>query len=197
MLAPVLSGERQIYIRAQEAKEILPAIRFAQSFGLKLVIVEGRDAWMITDALKKAEVPVILRSTQSLPARVDADIDQPFKTPTQLQEAGVLFGFGHEGFWQQRNLAFQAGQSVGYGLAYEEAVAGLTGNLAKILGIDDRAGTLEVGKDANLFISRGDALDVRTSEVLHAFIQGRKIDLDNQQKVLYRKFRDKYEGGGR
>jgi imidazolonepropionase-like amidohydrolase len=196
-MAPVLSGERKVYIRAQEAKEILHAIRFAQNFELNLVIVEGRDAWMVADALKEAEVPVILSSTQSLPARVDADIDQPFKTPTQLQEAGVLYGFGHEGFWQQRNLAFQAGQSVGYGLEYEQAVAGLTGNLAKILGIDDRAGTLEVGKDANLFISRGDALDVRTSEVLHAFIQGRKINLDNQQKVLYRKFRDKYEQGGR
>lgn len=192
-MALVLSGERQVFVRAQEAREILHAIRFAQSLGLKLVIVEGRDAWMVADALKEAEVPVILRSTQSLPARVDADVDQPFKAPAQLQAAGVLFGFGHEGFWQQRNLAFQAGQSVGYGLEYEQAVAGLTGNLAKILGIDDRAGTLEAGKDANLFISRGDALDVRTSEVLHAFVQGREVDLDNQQKVLYRKFRDKYE----
>ena len=196
-MASVLSGARKVYIRAQEAKEILHAIRFAQNFELSLVIVDGRDSWMVAQALKEAEVPVILRSTQSLPSRVDADIDQPFKTATQLQEAGVLFGFGHEGFWQQRNLAFQAGQSVGYGLAYEDAVAGLTGNLARILGIDDRTGTLETGKDANLFISRGDVLDVRTSEVLHAFIQGREVNLDNQQKVLYRKFREKYEGNNR
>ncbi len=192
-MGPVLSGERQVYVRAEEAKEILHALQLADQFGLKIVIVDGRDAWMVTDALREAEVPVILRSTQSLPARVDGDIDQPFKTPAQLQEAGVLFGFGHEGYWQQRNLAFQAGQAVGFGLGYEQAVAGLTGNLAKILGIDERVGTLQVGKDATLFLSRGDALEVRNGNVLRAFIQGREVDLDNQQKMLYRKFRDKYE----
>ncbi|HKK79351.1 MAG TPA: amidohydrolase family protein [Phaeodactylibacter sp.] len=189
----VLAGERQVYVRAQEAKEILHALKWAKEFGLNLVIVDGRDAWMVAEELKAAEVPVILRSTQSLPSRVDGDIDQPFKTPAQLQEAGVLFGFGHEGFWQQRNLAFQAGQAVGYGLEYEEAVAGLTGNLAKILEIDEQVGTLEVGKEATLFISQGDALEVRNGNVEKAFVQGRAIDLDNVQKELYRKFKQKYE----
>lgn len=192
-MAPVFAGDRQVYVRAQEAKEILHALKWAKEFGLKLVIVDGRDSWMVAEELKAAEVPVILRSTQSLPSRVDGDIDQPFKTPAQLQQAGVLFGFGHEGFWQQRNLAFQAGQAVGYGLEYEQAVAGLTGNLAKILEIDEQVGTLEVGKEATLFISQGDALEVRNGNVEQAFVQGRAIDLDNMQKELYRKFKQKYE----
>ena len=192
-MAPVFAGERQVYVRAQEAKEILHTLKWAKEFDLNLVIVDGRDSWMVAEELKAAEVPVILRSTQSLPSRVDADVDQPFKTPAQLQEAGVLFGFGHEGFWQQRNLAFQAGQAVGYGLEYEEAVAGLTGNLAKILEVDERVGTLEVGKEATLFISKGDALEVRNGNVEQAFVQGRAIDLDNVQKALYRKFKKKYE----
>ena len=192
-MAPVFAGERQVYVRAQEAKEILHTLKWAKEFDLNLVIVDGRDSWMVAEELKAAEVPVILRSTQSLPSRVDADVDQPFKTPAQLQEAGVLFGFGHGGFWQQRNLAFQAGQAVGYGLEYEEAVAGLTGNLAKILEVDERVGTLEVGKEATLFISQGDALEVRNGNVEQAFVQGRAIDLDNVQKALYRKFKQKYE----
>jgi len=109
-----------------------------------------------------------------------------------LHQAGVLFCISNDGFWQQRNLAFQAGHAVGYGLPYEAALSAITLNAAKILGIDKRAGTLETGKDATLFISEGDALDMRTSKVTRAFIQGRDIDLDNKQKVLYRKFKEKY-----
>lgn len=192
-MGPVFSGERQVYVRAQEAKEILHAIEWAQGMGLKLVIVDGRESWMVTEALKAAGVPVILRSTQSLPSRVDADIDQPFKTPAMLKAAEVKFGFGHDGYWQQRNLAYQAGQAIGFGLSYEDAVAGLTGDLADILGVSDRLGTLEAGKDATLFISSGDALDVRTGNVEQAFIQGRAVDLDNVQKALYRRFKGKYD----
>lgn len=195
-MGPVFEGQRQVYMRVDGAKAILQALQMAKEMGFGLVIVGGRDAWMVTDALKEADVPVILESTQRLPSRVDEDIDQPFKTPAQLQEAGVRFGFGHDGYWQQRNLPFQAGQAVGYGLDYEQAVAGLTGNLADILGIAERTGTLTVGKDANLFITQGDALDLRGGEPLQAFIQGRTIDLDNVQRGLYEKFKGKYEQQG-
>ena len=83
--------------------------------GLSIVIVDGRDAWMVAELLKENSVPVILRETQNLPARVDSDVDQPFKTPAQLQETGVLFCFSSDGYWQQRNLAFQAGKVVPMG----------------------------------------------------------------------------------
>ena len=192
-MKPLFNGERRLYIEAQESKQIAHAVQFAKEMGLSIVIVDGRDAWMVAELLKENSVPVILRETQNLPARVDSDVDQPFKTPAQLQEAGVLFCFSSDGYWQQRNLAFQAGQAVPYGLSYEDAVAALTSNTARILGIDNRTGSLEAGKDANLIICEGDLLDVRSSKVEMAFIQGREVNLDNQQKALYRKFKAKYE----
>ena len=104
----------------------------------------------------------------------------------------MLFCFSSDGYWQQRNLAFQAGQAVGYGLSHEDALSALTSNTAKILGIDGRTGTLEADKDANLVICKGDLLDVRSSKVEMALIQGREVSLDNVQKQLYQKYKAKY-----
>ena len=189
----VFTSDANVYVHVDLAKDISEAILFFQNFDIIPVIIGGRDSWMVTDLLRQYEVPVILRATQSLPATEDDHIDQPFKTPAQLQDAGVLFGFSGEGAWEQRNTVFQAGQAVPYGLSTEAALSGLTLNLAKIFKIDDRVGTLAVGKDATLLISEGDILDMRTSKVTEAFIQGKKIDLDNKQKSLYRKYQQKYE----
>ena len=191
----LFNKEQKLYVNAQKAKEILNVLSLAEEMGIMVVIVDGRDSWMVADELKAANVPVILRATQSLPSRTDSDIDQPFKTPVMLAEKGVTFCFSQSGFWQQRNLAFQAGQAVGFGLEYEDAIAALSKHTAEILGIANRTGTLEVGKDANLFICDGDVLDVRTSVVSQAFIQGRSVNLDNVQERLYRKFKSKYDSG--
>jgi len=137
-------------------------------------------------------VPVIIRETQTLPERDDDDVYLPYKLPKILQDAGVTYGLTGIGFWRQRNLPFEAGEACGYGLTKEQAVSMITLNNAKILGIDKTTGTLEVGKDANLFISKGDALDMITIDVQKAFIQGRDINLDNLHKQLYRKFAAKY-----
>ncbi|NUO02161.1 MAG: amidohydrolase family protein [Saprospiraceae bacterium] len=189
----LFDGSKRLFVNANTAKSIQQSVLFAKQYQFKLVIVGGRDAWLVSDLLKTNDVAVILGSTQSLPATEDADVDQPFKLPVLLQQAGVEYCIGHEGFWQQRNLAFQAGQAVGFGLGKEEAIAALTLNTAKILGIEARTGSLEVGKDANLFVSEGDILDMRTSIVTHAYIQGRSVDLDNKQKALYRRFKQRYE----
>ncbi len=188
----LFDGSRQLFVHANSVQAIQEAVLFAERYNLVPTIVGGRDAWMITGFLVEHKVPVILDSTHRTPSREDEPIDQPFRTPALLHEAGVLFCQSHEGFWQYRNLAFQAGQAVAYGLPYEEAVKSLTLNAAKILGIDDRCGSIEVGKDATLFISEGDALDMRTNKLTHAFIQGREINLDNKQEMLYRKFQKKY-----
>jgi imidazolonepropionase-like amidohydrolase len=147
----------------------------------------------VTELLSTYEVPVILGPTHALPGTLDSDVDQPFKTPAALHEAGVLFCLSNEGFWQQRNLPFQAGTAVAYGLPYEKAIQALTLDAATILGVADRIGSLEVGKDASLIITSGDVLDMRTSVVEHAFIDGRKVDLDNKQDELYRRFQTKYQ----
>lgn len=184
---------KRLYIRTDYARCILEAIDIAQDFDLNICIVGGADSWRVTDDLKAANVPVILNSTQRLPDRDDEDTDLCFKLPKLLYDAGVQFSFGHDGAWEQRNLIFQAGQAISYGLPYEQAVKGLTMNTADILGIGDQAGSLAKGKDATFFVSEGDVFDPRTSELSAAYIQGRKIDLSNKQKALYEKFKAKYD----
>ncbi len=189
----VFAQKQNLYMHVNTAKGIQESVLFAEQFGVHPVLVEVSDAWLVADFLKMHNVPVILAKTQRLPNREDEDVDQPYKTATLLQEKGVLFAFSEEGSWRQRNLAFQAGMAVGFGLPYEAALSALTLNTAKILGIDATVGSLEPGKDATLFISEGDALDMRTSQVTAAFIQGREINLDNKQKELYRKYEQKYK----
>lgn len=184
--------KQNLYVHTNNAKTIQEAVLFAEGYGLRTVLVGAGDAWLVADFLKTHNVPVILNRTQSLPSREDDDVDQPFKTPAQLHEKGVLFAFSETGAWRQRNLAFQAGQAVGFGLPKEAAVSALTLNTAKILGIDATCGSIEPGKDATLFISEGDALDMRTCNVTAAFIQGREINLDNKQKQLNKRFEEKY-----
>ncbi|MEZ4962908.1 MAG: amidohydrolase family protein [Saprospiraceae bacterium] len=189
----LFSGEKRLFVHADDVQAIQDAVLLAREFSLTPTIVGGRDAWMIVDFLKKHQVAIILGSTQSLPGRDDEDIDQPFKTPAMLQQAGLLWCFSHTSFWQQRNLAFQAGQAVSFGLAYEDAVRALTSNTARIFGIGDAVGTIETGKDATFFLCQGDVLDMRTSKLTRAFIQGRDVSLDNKQEMLYRRFQEKYK----
>lgn len=187
-------GQKQtLYLHAEQAKAIQEAVLFAESYGLRPVLIGGNDAWLIADFLRTHQVAVIINPSQRVPAREDEAIDQPFRTAAVLHQAGVLFAFSGEGSWRQRNLPFQAGQAVGFGLPYEAAVSALTLNTAKILGLEATTGSLETGKDATLFICTGDALDMRTCQVTAAFIQGRSIDLDNKHKQLARKFGEKYQ----
>jgi imidazolonepropionase-like amidohydrolase len=189
----LFDGTKKLFIHTNAAAGIQEGVLFAERFQLKPTIVGGYDAWLVIDFLKAHDVPIVFTSTHQLPSREDEDIDQPFKTPALLYKAGIKWCFAHGGFWQQRNLPFQAGQAVGFGLPYEEAVRALTGRTAEILGISKTVGTIEVGKDATLFISDGDALDMRTCKLSRAFIQGRDIVLDNKQEMLYRRYQAKYK----
>ena len=182
----------KLFIHVDDAEGITTVIPLKKEYGIEIVIVGGRDSYRAAELLATHKIPVILYHTQSLPYHHDDDIDQPFKTPKMLHDAGVLFAIGGEGYWQQRNLPFQAGQAVGFGLPKEVAIQAMTQNPATILGIDKTVGTLEKGKDATLIISSGDVMDMRTSNIEQAFIRGKDISLDDKQKALYRKFRDKY-----
>lgn len=191
-LKGLFNGTKKLFINVDGAKEIIEAVSFANKLGIKAVIVGGKESYLVTNLLKQNNVPVIIRETQTLPARDEDDVYLPYKLPKILQDAGVEYGLTGTGFWRQRNLPFEAGEAVGYGLTKEQALSMITINNAKILGIDKTTGTLETGKDANLFISGGDALDMITLNVEQAFIQGRNINLDNLHKQLYKKFADKY-----
>ncbi len=190
----IFSGTQTLYIRANYIKELVEAIHFAKKAGVKkMVLVGGKDAWMITDLLKENNVAVMLSQTHDLPERPEDDVDLPYKTPSLLQKAGVLYCIQYEGDMTNiRNLPFFAGTAVAHGLSKEEGLMSITLNVARILGIEKRAGSLEDGKDATLFISNGDALDMITNDVVWAFIEGRTVDLNNEQKALYKQYMKKY-----
>jgi imidazolonepropionase-like amidohydrolase len=192
----VLNGEQTVYVHASQYRELSDVIVFKKNFKIgKLVVVGGYDAWMIAEKLKENQISVIVQRVHSLPHRVEDDVDLPYKLPKLLHDKGVLFCLENSGDMEQmgvRNLPFYGGTAVAHGLPYEQAVAALTLNAARILGIDKQLGSLEVGKDATLFVSTGDALDMKTNNVILAYIQGRSIDLRNHQQENYEKYRGKY-----
>jgi len=188
------TGEVNTYISANQVKDIIHIIDFCEEFNLKLVLVGGRDAHIVTDLLAEKKIPVILRPVHNLPGKADDPIDLPFRTPALFEESGVLFAFTTPDFsGDVRNLPFHAGTAVANGLDAEDAIKAMTLNPAKILGIDDRVGSIEEGKSATLFVSKGDILEITTHHVTHAFIDGRAIDLNNKQTKLYEKFMKKYD----
>jgi imidazolonepropionase-like amidohydrolase len=184
---------QKLYVHANTTKQMLVAMDLAKEFSFDLVIVGGSDSWQIADLLKKNNVAVILTATHSLPTLDDDDIDQPYKTAAILQKAGVLFAISDDDSGGRgRNLAFNAGTAATYGLTKEEALQAITLNAAKILDVADKTGSIEVGKDANIVISEGDILDMKTSVVTDAYIQGRKIDLTDKHKLLNERYNQKY-----
>jgi imidazolonepropionase-like amidohydrolase len=181
------------FIHAENVKEILVATDFAREFGFKTVIVGGNDAWRVADYLRDNNIAVILNEMHLQPITADDDIEQPYKNPSILQKAGVLFAIADtHGETRGRNLMFNAGVAAGYGLTKEQALQAITLNAARILGIDDRTGSLEKGKDANIVVSDGDILDPKSSVVSNAFIQGRQVSLDDKGKQLYERYKYKY-----
>lgn len=192
----VFDGSLALYCHASDVREITEAVHFKRKMGIKrLVIVGGYDAYLVGDILRENDVSVLLTSVHRLPRFTEDDIDLPYRLPKLLADEGVLFALQVDARMTEmntRNLPFYAGTARKYGLTEEQAIMALTRNPAKILGVDDVCGTIERGKDATLFISDGDALDVRTNRLIHAFIQGRTMDIDNRQKELYRKFQTKY-----
>lgn len=188
----LFKGGKKLFIKVNNAKDIILAVNFAKKFKIKPVIVGGTESYLVTDLLRDNQVPVILIETQTLPDKTEDDVYLPYKLPKLLQDGGVLYSLTGIGYWRQRNLPFEAGTAVAYGLTKEQALSMISLNTAKILGIDKTTGSLETGKDATLFISGGDALDMLGNKVEMAFIQGRNISLDNLHKQLYKKYSEKY-----
>ena len=192
----LFNDKQQFYVHVSGEKEIIDVIHFCEEIGIKnLVIVHGADAYKVADMLAAKNIPVIIDRAHRLPSASDEDIFFPYKHAKMLMDKGVVVAIGIEGGMermQARNLPFYAGTYAAYGLDKEEALKLITSNPAKIMGIDDLVGTLEVGKDATLFISEGDALDMRTNILSHAFIQGREISLETHQTELYERYMGKY-----
>jgi imidazolonepropionase-like amidohydrolase len=189
-----LFNKTQIFfVHCELVKEMMIATDFAREFGFRTVIVGGNDSWKIADYLRDNNIGVILNQMHNEPITADDDIEQPYKTASILQNAGVLYAISdQESSTRGRNVMFNAGVAAGYGLTKEQALQAVTLNAAKILGIDDKTGSLEKGKDANIVVSEGDLLDIKSSVVINAFIQGKEITLDDKGKQLNERYKHKY-----
>lgn len=194
----LFSGEQKMYVYADGEKEIIDAVTTLKENNIKnVVLVGGYNAYKITDFLKKNNIPVLVRAMHNLPSNNDDDYDLPYKMAKLLTDEGLLVGIQNNGEanFQNRNLPFYAGHAVAYGMEKEAALQLITSNTAKILGIDKTHGTLAVGKSATLFISEGDALEMRTNKLQKAFIDGRDVSLETHQTELYKRYMGKYKRG--
>ena len=195
-LKDVFNGNKKVFIHVDGQNSITDAIHIFNQLEIKnIVIVGGYEAEKVANLLKSNEIPVILNRSHRLPSGEDQDYDLPYRSAKILSDAGILIGLGTKGAMERmntRNLPFYAGTYAAYGLGVEKAVQLITENNAKILGINDFTGTLEVGKDATLFISKGDALDMKGNAITKAFIQGRKISLETHQTQLWKRYSEKY-----
>jgi imidazolonepropionase-like amidohydrolase len=190
------AGAQTVYIHANSQREIVDGIQFLKEHQIdKIVLVGGNEAHLVTDFLKEHNIPVIVSRPHRLPTQEDQDIKLPFKMAKLLMDAGLLVTVDVSGRMERmntRNLPFYAGSFAAYGVPKEKAVEMITLNAAKIIGVADRLGSLTVGKDATLFLSIGDALDMRTNQLTHAFIEGRALSLETHQTELWKRYMEKY-----
>jgi imidazolonepropionase-like amidohydrolase len=191
-MIPVLEGKLPVIVEAEEIQQIQAAVAFFQKEKVKMIVFGGYDAPLCADLLKKYDIPVIVAAVLRLPMRPHDPHDAAFTVARRLHEAGVRFciaGVGRMG--NMRNLPYHAAMAAAHGLPRDEALKAVTLYPAQILGAAERLGSLEAGKDATLIVTTGDPLDIR-SRVTNAFIQGRKVDLNDRQKSLWRKYQEKY-----
>jgi imidazolonepropionase-like amidohydrolase len=195
-MKPVLEGKATLFVHVDNENEIMDMVQFSVKNNIKkTVIVGGYYAFKLAEVLKQNNISVLLNRVHSLPQMADEDVNLPYKNASILVKAGVLVALQNAGDMermQTRNLPFYAGTCAAWGLNKEEALSLITKNSAEILGIDAYYGTLESGKSATLIISNGDALDMRTNLLEHAFIDGRIVNLNDRHKELYERYQTKY-----
>lgn len=193
----VFKGEKRIYFHVDFANEINEVIDLSRELKFKYpVIVGGYDSWLLVERLKENNFSVVLDRLHSLPEFDEDEVDLPYKIPKKLEEAGVLYCLSMHGEMEamnSRNLPFQAGTARAYGLESEEAVQSVSLNVAKILGVDKDLGSIEEGKIATFFVSEGDALDMKSNQIVLAMINGRFLNLVNRQQKLFETYSKKYE----
>lgn len=187
----LFDGSSKLYIHAQDKRQIEQALDFSREYGFDMVLMGARDAWRLAPELAAAEVDVVYGAPYGLPTRHDEAYDQAYATPAILAQAGVNFAISYPGYWDIRNLAFAAGNAVAYGLDQQQALAAITIKPAQIMGVDDKIGSLEVGKQASLIVSGGDVMNHLSQDIELMFIDGSQVDLNNRHNQLYQKYRQK------
>ena len=187
-MARVVNREIPVLLSADGERNIRNAVLWAKRQEIRYVITGGREGWKIADWLAENDVPMILSGTQSMPAGADASYDEAYANPGRLYAAGVKIAFATFNSADSRTLPYEAAQAVPYGLPAEAALDAITKNAAEMLGLDDRIGTIEEGKLANIIVTDGNPLEIQTN-VTDLFILGRSVSTDNKHKSLYDRYR--------
>lgn len=194
-MQPVIRGEMPMLVVANTVKQIQTAVAFCNQYHLKMVLVGGADAHLCAPLLKESNIPVVIASVYRLPTRRDAPYDAIYALPAQLESAGVRYCIGTDGRFgasMVRNLPYHAATAVAFGLSEAQALRAVTLSAAEIFGVAESIGSLDAGKDATLFVADGNILEIPT-QVTHAWIQGRKVDLTSKHTQLYDKYKVRYE----
>jgi len=196
-LRSALEGREPVFVRASSSGQIESAVAVLGERGMRVVILGGAEADRVIPLLKERDIPVILGGTHRLPPSRHDAYDRAFTIPARLHEAGVRFAIASGAETpHERHLNHNAATAAAYGLPRDVALRSVTLSAAEILGIDALLGSLDAGKAATLIVTTGDPLEI-TSDVLIAFIDGRRIDLGDRQKMLYAKYREKYRQLGK
>jgi imidazolonepropionase-like amidohydrolase len=186
-LVPVVEGRLPLITSVNRAQDIRDAVAFADRTKVKIVISGGTEAPAVAPLLKEKNIPVILSGILTMPAGEDLFHAASYQLAGELAQAGVKVAFSTGDNSNVRLLPYHAAMSVAWGMSRDEALKALTINAAEILGVADRLGSIEKGKDANLFVAKGDPLEIRTP-VTHVIIGGRDVGLANKHLALFDKY---------
>jgi len=189
-LVPVVERKLPLIVSVTREQDIKDAVAFGERANVNIILSGAIESNHAAELLKEKNVPVILGNVLSTPSRPDNFHASTYQLAGELAKAGVKFAFSSGDNTNVRLVPFQAAMSVAWGLERDAAIRALTIDAARILGVDSRIGSLEPGKDANLFISTGDPLEIR-SQVTHLVIQGKDVGTDNKHETLYRKYIDR------
>jgi imidazolonepropionase-like amidohydrolase len=187
-LIPVVRGQMPVVINVSLERDIKAVIAFVGELKLKAIISGGIEAYKVADQLKAKNIPVIVGPVLRVPVKEDDPYDAAFANAGLLSKAGVKIAFQTNDSAYSRNLPYHAGMAAAFGLPKEEALKAVTIYPAEIFGIADRVGSIEQGKIANLIVTDGDPLEIRT-QIKHVFINGRDIPLTSRHTELYEKYK--------
>jgi imidazolonepropionase-like amidohydrolase len=186
-LVPVVERRIPLLVSVAREQDIKDAVAFSEKAGVNIILSGAIEANYAAQVLKDKNIPVILGNVLAMPSREDNFHASTYQLAGELAKAGVKFAFSSGDNQNVRLVPFQAAMSVAWGLERDKAIRALTIDAAEILGVGNRVGSIEAGKDANLFIANGDPLEIR-SQVTHVIIQGKDVGLDSKHEALYRKY---------
>lgn len=192
-MRPVLAGEEPVFVSLATRPQAEAALAWGARRGLRLAVMGGRDALSFADLLVRHDVPVAITGSHRLPHRRDLSHRSTYELPKRLEEAGVRWcmTMGARDSANARNLVYEAAACVAHGLSNDAALRSVTLGAAEFLGIADRVGSLEAGKDATILLVDGDPFELG-STYERAWIRGREVAMEDKQTALYEKYREKY-----